>query len=203
VRRSRELFRRRPWLLYVPLWAQWATLNFTGPGAWIGPKVMAQLLQGPRTDVNVIFPVTWLSAVASFVIIAFLLAQRTSILNSLAVAVASQFGSAFLFEFVFSLIALLKHGHPILQGNAYYVIVGISWLAMLISGIGFWSRNSVLYVSLGVYFLGFLIWILIGFPILEGALSLFLNYVTKVAAFSITTSLYIQHSTWTRMPEPK
>jgi hypothetical protein len=203
MRLSRDSFRKDPWLLYVPLWAQWTILNFAGPGAWIGPTVLTQLLQGPRTDVNVIFPVTWLSAVTSFAIISFLLPQRTSILNSLAVAAASQFGSAFLYEFVFSLIALLRYGHPILQGNTYYVIVGISWLAMLFGGIGYWTRNNVLYTSLVVFILGFLVWILIGFPILEGALSLFLNYLTKIAAFFITTSLYIPHSTWTCTPKPK
>jgi len=188
---ARSLLEKSPWVLYVPLWLQWTVLNFTGPAAWIGPTVMKQLLSGPRVDVNVIFPVTWASALASFVIIFLSLRRRTSFLHALSVASASQFGAAFLFEFVFSLAALIIHGHPILEGNAYHVIVGFSWLVMMFCGVGFWSRNRVLYVSTGVFVLGFILWMLIGFPILEGPLSLLLNYVTKIATFSIVTSIYM------------
>jgi hypothetical protein len=113
-------------------------------------------------------------------------------LNAVIIAAASQFGAAFLFEFIFSLLALFHHGHPILQGNPYYILLGISWLSMTLTGVGFWSRNRYLFVSLGILAVGFLIWSLIGFPILVGVLSLALNYLTKIATFSTVTCLYLR-----------
>jgi len=171
---------------------QWVILNFLGSGSWIGPTVLKQLLVGPTTDLNVIFPVTWASAVFSFLIILFLLSKRTSILNSFMIASACPFGAAFLFEFIFSIVAMMVHGHPILQGDPYYIVLGVSWLIMPISGIGFWSRNRILYGSIVVFIIGFLIWIMVGFPILSGFSSLLLNYITKIASFSIITSLFIE-----------
>jgi NADH:ubiquinone oxidoreductase subunit 6 (subunit J) len=84
------------------------------------------------------------------------------------IALACPFGAAFLFEFIFSILALVIHEHPILQGNPYYVVLGISWLIMPISGIGFWSRNEILDGSIMIFIVGFVIWVLIGFPILSG-----------------------------------
>ena len=173
---------------------QWLILNFAGPGFWIGPTVLKQLLGGPTTDLNIIFPITWVSAVFSFFIIFLLLFKRTSLLNSFMIASACPFGAAFLFEFIFSIIALIVHGHPILYGNPYYFFVGVSWLIMPISGIGFWSRNKILYSSIIVFIVGFVIWIMIGFPILSGFSSLLLNYITKIASFSIITSLFIERA---------
>ena len=170
---------------------QWLILNFTGQGSWIGSSVLKQLLAGPTTDLNIIFPITWISAVSSFFILLLLLFKRTSKLNSFMIASACPFGAAFLFEFIFSIIALTVHGHPILQGNPYYIVLGVSWLVMPISGIGFWSRNRVIYISIIIFILGFVIWILIIFPILSGFSSLILNYITKIASFSIITSLFI------------
>ena len=180
-------------MLYIPLWAQWTILNFTGSCAWIGPTVIKQLLQGPRTDLNIIFPVTWISAVTSFIIIFILLTRRTSVLDSLLIAAATQFGTAFLFEFVFSIVALYRYGYPVLEGNPYYLIAGFSWLVMLLCGIGYWSLNNIFYASAGIFVFGFALWIWIGFPILEGSPSIVLNYFTKIAAFSIVTSLYMGH----------
>lgn len=174
----------------MPLWIQWLILNFSGPGSWIGPTVLKQLLGGPTTDLNIIFPITWVSAVFSFFIILLLLFKRTSKLNSFMIASACPFGAAFLFEFIFSIIALIVHGHPILQSNPYGIVLGVSWLIMPICGIGFWSRNRILYGSIIVFIVGFVVWILIGFPILLGFSSLILNYITKIASFSIVTSLF-------------
>ncbi len=191
---SRQFIRINPWLIYAPLWIQWAILNFSGPGAWIGPTVLKQLLLGPRIDLNIIFPVTWTCAISSFIIIFFLLRNRTSLLNLLSISAASQFGAAFLFEFVFSVIARFLFGHHVLPlANKYYVIVGISWLSMSFCGIGFWSKNKFLLAFIGFFIVGFLIWILIGFPILKGIQSVFLNSITKIASFAIITSLYVEH----------
>ncbi|MFC1506508.1 hypothetical protein ACFLQ6_05485 [Thermoproteota archaeon] len=189
---SKDFFRKHPWSLYIPLWIQWLILNFTGPGSWIGPSVFSALLAGPTAGSNIIFPVTWTSALISFIIIFILLIKHTSLINSIAIASACQFGAAFLFEFVFSLIALTIHGHQILEGNPYYIILGISWLIMPICGIGFWSVNRYLYLSIAIFILGFIIWILIGFPILSGYPSIILNYLTKIASFSIISSLFIK-----------
>ncbi|WP_455369487.1 hypothetical protein [[Eubacterium] cellulosolvens] len=115
-------------------------------------------------------------------------------MNSFMIASACPFGAAFLFEFVFSIIALIVHGHPILQGNPYYFVLGVSWLIMPLSGIGFWSRNRILYGSIIIFIVGFVIWILIDFPILSGFSSLLLNYITKIASFSIITSLFIERA---------
>jgi hypothetical protein len=185
----------KPWIVYVPLWIQWIILNFAGPGAWIGPTVLRQLLSGPRTDVNIVFPVTWTSAVVSFLVIILLLRKRTSIFHAISISAASQFGAAFLFEFVFSIIAFVMYGHPVLQGNLYYVLAGISWLVMPLCGVGYWARNKVLWLSIGVFVVGFSLWILIGFPILNGATSIILNFITKLAAFSITTAVYVDTET--------
>ena len=73
-----------------------------------------------------------------------------------------------------------------------YLLVGTSWLVMILCGMGYWSPNRFFYVSILVFTGGFLFWILIGFPILAGVPSLVLNYVTKVAAFSAVTSLYFK-----------
>lgn len=178
----------------MPLWMQWLILNFLGSGSWIGPTVFTQLIGGPTTDLNIIFPVTWVSAVFSFLIILLLLSKRTCILNSFMIASACPFGAAFLFEFIFSIVAMMIHGDPILQGNPYYMVLGVSWLIMPISGIGFWSRNRILYGSIVVFIVGFVIWIIIGFPILSGFSSLLLNYITKIASFSIITSLFIERA---------
>lgn len=191
MRRIKQVLLKSPWIIYFPLWALWIVLNFTGPGAWIGPIFLKQLVSGPRTDLNVIFPITWISAVVSFIFIIYFLRNRTSFLNSLAISAASQLGAAFLFEFVFSIIALCIHGHPILEGNPYYVVIGLSWLVMPICGIGFWSWNQHLQASIGLFVLGFLVWTVIGFPILKGIDSIALNYLTKIASFYIITSLYI------------
>ena len=182
----------RPWLVYGPLWIQWAILNFAGKGAWIGPTVLSQLVSGPQTDLNPIFPVTWTSAVISFITIIILLSKRTSFLNAFFISAGSQFGSSFLFEFVFSIVALIRYGHPILYGDYYYLVVGASWLVMILCGLGYWSRNRFFYASILAFTCGFLAWILIGFPILAGMLSVILNSVTKVAAFAIVTSLYFR-----------
>lgn len=189
---SKESIHRKPWMIYIPLWVQWIILNFTGPGSWIGPTVLKQLLSGPKTELNIIFPITWFSAIASFFIIIIQLKKRISLINSLPISAASQFGAAFLFEFIFSFIAFHQYGHPILQGNPYYSLIGLSWLIMPISGIIYWSRNKFLYVSTFVFIIGFVIWFFIGFPILEGVISLLLNCVTKIAAFSIVTSLFLE-----------
>jgi hypothetical protein len=174
----------------MPLWIQWLILNFSGPGSWIGPTVLKQLLGGPTNNLNIIFPITCVSAVFSFFIILLLLFKRTSKLNSFMIASACPFGAAFLFEFIFSIISLIVHGHPVLQGNPYYIVLGVSWLIMPVCGIGFWSRNRILYGSIIFFILGFVVWILIGFPILLGFSSLILNYITKIASFSIVTSLF-------------
>jgi hypothetical protein len=187
----KQTLQRYPWIAYIPLWTLWIVLNFTGPGAWIGPTVITQLFSGPTTDLNIIFPITWISAVVSFISIIYFLRNRTSFSNSLAISGASQLGAAFLFEFIFSIIALCIHGHSILEGNPFYIIIGISWLIMLICGIGFWSWNRHLQVSIGLFVLGFFIWSVIGFPILKGVDSIALNYLTKIASFYIITSLYI------------
>ena len=171
---------------------QWLILNFTGQGSWIGLTVLKQLFGGPTTDLNIIFPITWVSAVFSFFIIFLLLFKRTSLLNSFMIASACPFGAAFLFEFIFSIIAIMIHGHPILQCNPCNIVLGVSWLIMSISGIGFWSRNRILYGSIIIFIVGFVTWILIGFPILSGFSSLLLNYITKIASFSIITSLFIE-----------
>jgi len=63
---------------------------------------------------------------------------------------------------------------------------------MSFSGLGFWTGNPVLYASLGVFVIGFFVWILIGFPILEGTLGVVLNSITKVTTFSITTAAYVK-----------
>ncbi|MCK5627163.1 hypothetical protein KAI23_04290 [Candidatus Bathyarchaeota archaeon] len=173
---------------------QWLILNFAGPGSWIGPTVLKQLLSGPTTDLNIIFPITWVSAVFSFFVILLLLFKRTSVLNSFMIASVCPFGAAFLFEFIFSIVAMMVHGHPILHGNPYYMVLGVSWLIMPISGIGFWSRNRILSGSIVVFIVGFIIWIIIGFPILSGFSSLLLNYITKIASFSIITSLFIERA---------
>ena len=182
----------RPWVVYGPLWIQWMVLNFAGKGAWIGPTVLRQLFAGPRTELNLIFPVTWTSAVISFIVTILLLSRRTSFLNLFFISAGSQFGASFLFEFVFSIIALVRCGHPILYGDYYYLLVGTSWLVMILCGMGYWSPNRFFYVSILVFTGGFFFWILIGFPILAGVPSLVLNYVTKVAAFSAVTSLYFK-----------
>jgi hypothetical protein len=176
----------------MPLWMQWLILNFMGLGSWIGPTVLKQLLGGPTTDLNIIFPITWVSAVYFFFMIFLLLFKRTSVFNSFMIASACPFGAAFLFEFIFGIVAMMVHGYPILQGNPYYIVLGVSWLIMSISGIGFWSRNRILYGSIIIFIIGFVIWILIGFPILSGSSSLILNYITKIASFSIITSLFIE-----------
>ena len=186
-----QKFQRCPWIIYIPLWTLWIVLNFTGPGSWIGPTVINQLISGPTTDLNVIFPITWISAVVSFISIIYFLRNRTQLFNSIAISAASQLGAAFLFEFVFSIIALYIHGHPILEGNPYYIGIGLSWLIMLICGIGFWSLNQHLKASIGLFVMGFFVWSAIGFPILEGVESIVLNYLTKIASFYVITSLYI------------
>jgi hypothetical protein len=187
-------FRKDPWMIYVPLWSIWLILNFTGIGAWIGPTTLKQLLSGPfRTDLNPIFPVTWTSAVASFSFIFFTLLRKTSAFNAFSISAACQFGAASLFESIFGAIAFLVHGHPMFQGNPYYILMEVSWLIMPFCGIGYWSRNRFLYASMGVFVPGFVIWAFIGFPILSGTLSLFLNYVTKITAFTMITSLYLGH----------
>lgn len=190
----RDFFREYPWAISVPLWVQWLILNFTGVGSWIGPTVFSNLLAGPSGGGNIIFPVTWTSAVISFILIFIFLIKRTSFLNSVMIASACQFGAAFLFEFIFSFIALMIHGHQILEGNPYYIVLGVSWLIMPICGIGFWSTNRYVYSSIVLFVSGFIVWILIGFPILSGYPSLILNYITKIASFSIITSLFINDS---------
>lgn len=187
---NRSFFKAYPCFVFIPLWLIWLGCNFIGPGAWIGPTMLKQLLSGPRSDLNIIFPVTWISAVSSFILITFFLKRETSIFNVIPIAAASQFGSAFLFEFVFSFIALYRYGHPILEGNSCYIFIGFVWLIMPLSGIVFWSKNKFVFISIGVFSFGFLIWILIGFPILEGILSLILNYITKIASFATVSSLY-------------
>ena len=189
VRASLEM---RPWVVYGPLWIQWMVLNFAGKGAWVGPTVVRQLLAGPRTELNLIFPVTWTSAVISFIFTILLLSRRTSFLNSFFISAGSQFGASFLFEFVFSFVALVRYGHPILYGDCYYLLVGASWLVMILCGLGYWSPNRFFYVSILVFAGGFFVWMLIGFPILAGVPSLVLNCVTKVAAFAAVTSLYFK-----------
>jgi hypothetical protein len=182
----------RPWVVYGPLWIQWVVLNFAGKGAWIGPTVLRQLFAGPRTELNLIFPVTWTCAVISFIVTILLLLGRTSFLNLFFISAGSQFGASFLFEFVFSIVALVRHGYPILYGDCYYLLVGASWLVMILCGLGYWSPNPFFYVSILVFTGGFFVWMLIGFPILAGLPSLVLNYVTKIAAFSVVTSLYFE-----------
>lgn len=189
---SKKSIQRNPWIIYIPLWAQWIILNFTGPGSWIGPTVLKQLLSGPKTELNIIFPITWISAVTSFIIIIIQLKKHISLINSISISAASQFGAAFLFEFIFSLIAFQQYGHPILQDNPYYILIGLSWLIMPLTGIIYWSRNKFLYASLFVFIIGFVIWFFIGFPILGGIISLLLNYITKIAAFCIITSLFLK-----------
>jgi hypothetical protein len=75
----------------------------------------------------------------------------------------------------------------------YYIIAGFSQLIMVPSGIGYWLRNKALYVSLAVFLWGFIVWALIGFPILEGTMSIVTNCITKIAALSITTSVHLKH----------
>jgi len=191
MQRIKQTLQRYPWMVYIPLWTLWIVLNFTGLGAWIGPTVLTQLISGPTTDLNIIFPITWISAVVSFISIIYFLRNRTSFFNSLAISGASQLGAAFLFEFVFSVIALFIHGHPILEGNPYYIGIGLSWLIMLLCGIGFWSWNQHVKASIELFVTGFFIWSVIGFPILKGIDSIALNYLTKIASFYIITSLYI------------
>jgi hypothetical protein len=191
MQQIKQMLQRYPWIVYIPLWALWIVLNFTGRGAWIGPTVIRQLISGPTTDLNVIFPITWISAIVSFISIIYFLRNRTSFFNSLAISAASQLGAAFLFEFVFSIIALFIHGHQILEGDPYYIGIGLSWLIMPICGMGFWSWNQHLKTSIGLFLVGFFIWSAIGFPILKGVDSIALNYLTKIASFYIFTSLYI------------
>jgi hypothetical protein len=66
---------------------------------------------------------------------------------------------------------------------------------MPLCGVGYWARNKVLWLSIGVFVVGFSLWILIGFPILNGATSIILNFITKLAAFSITTAVYVDTQT--------
>ena len=192
MRIRRQLLRESPWIIYIPLWVQWTVINFTGQGSWIGPTVLRQLFSGPTTDLNVIFPVTWTCALISFLLIFFMLIKKTSLLNSLAISSASQFGAAFLFEIAFSLIAKYKFGEQVLPlANTDYVIASLSWLIMTLCGIGFWAKNRLLYIFILIFITGFLVWGIIGFPILSGFPSLFLNYITKISAFCIVTSLFV------------
>ena len=73
-----------------------------------------------------------------------------------------------------------------------YLLVGTSWFVMILCGLRYWSPNRFFYVSILVFAGGFLIWMLIGIPILAGVPSLLLNYVTKVAAFAAVASLYFK-----------
>ena len=71
----------------------------------------------------------------------------------------------------------------------------------ILCGLGYWSPNRFFYVSILVFAGGFLIWMLIGIPILAGVPSLLLNYVTKVAAFAAVTSLYFKNEVQV-LPKP-
>jgi hypothetical protein len=117
------------------------------------------------------------------------------VFDAFSISAACQFGAASIFESVFGLIAFFKYGDPIFHGNLHYILNDISWLIMPLCGVGYWSRNRFLYTSAGVFVIGFIVWTLIGFPILSGFLSLCLNYITKISAFCIVTSLYLEHQT--------
>lgn len=192
MRTGRQLLRESSWIIYIPLWAQWIVINFTGPSSWIGPTVLRQLFSGPTTDLNIIFPITWTCALISFLLIFFILIRKTSFFNSLAISSASQFGAVFLFEMIFNLIAKYMFGqHALPLSNTDYLIASLSWLIMSLCGIGFWKKNRFLYIFILIFITGFLVWAIIGFPILSGLPSLFLNYITKISAFCIITSLFI------------
>ncbi len=189
------LLREKPEVLFVPLAATFLAVNVGGYGLKF---VVAFLQYFTLEQSNQVFPFTlafaWMVFVSTFAI-----SIKRASLNpprAFVVSATLPFSGAGGFELVYQVIG--ERVQPCCFGpNAaapfgpYEVLSALTWVALGLTGLGFWKVTSKFLILLALIFAGFAAWVLIGFPqVTWGTFSQYpiayaLNIGLKAALFAI------------------
>ena len=146
---------------------------------------------------NPITPITMLSGLVAFFVIAYL-ARRSGFWVAFGSAIVGTIAAPMIFELPFDLIVMWRTYPPtpeILFTLLFFLplfLVEISSFAMLaLSPVMKLSRYT-LFLLAGI-FLIFAVWALFGFSYPEAPIPIILNMISKILAFAVAVSLFVPH----------
>ena len=146
---------------------------------------------------NPITPITMLSGLVAFFVIAYL-ARRSGFWVAFGSAIVGTIAAPMIFELPFDLIVMWRTYPPtpeILFTLLFFLplfLVEISSFAMLaLSPVMKLSRYTLF--LLAGFFLIFAVWALFGFSYPETPIPIILNVVSKILAFAVAVSLFVPH----------
>ncbi|HYX51113.1 MAG TPA: hypothetical protein VE843_15305, partial [Ktedonobacteraceae bacterium] len=158
-------------------------------------RVLYQQVGHFTGPVNPITPVTELSGLVTFFVIAYL-ARRSGFWVALGSAIVGTIAAPMIFELPFDLIVMWRTypPTPAIQFTLLFFLplflVEISSFAMLaLSPVTKLTRYTLF--LLGGIFLIFAVWALFGFAYPETPISIILNIVSKILAFATAISLFV------------
>lgn len=170
--------------------AAWLAVNV---GPWgFGPSYLLNFglfLSLQRS--NAIFPLTWSLSVALFAVTLVTFARRgyLSPFRSFVVAGTLPFAAVSLFEIPYDLGTMLRY--PSDGAWAFDLLSIGTWLAVGLTGVGWWRIDRRYVAFLAAFLGGFGLWFLLGFPTIDRATGVPLavawgfNLVLKVACFPL------------------
>jgi hypothetical protein len=149
---------------------------------------------GPK---NPITPITMLSGLVAFFVIAYL-ARRSGFWVAFGSAIVGTIAAPMIFELPFDLIVMWRTYPPapeILFTLLFFLplfLVEISSFAMLALSPVMKLSRFTLFLLAGI-FLIFAVWALFGFSYPEAPIPIALNMISKILAFAVAVSLFVPH----------
>lgn len=148
---------------------------------------------------NLEFPITYASAVMTFVLAAYFFRSRTelSVIRAAILAVGLSFAATALFEVIYQILGYLYYP-SIVRGAlspANYVL-NASWIFLAFTSTEYWKFTKRFTITAVAFVLSWLAWLGIGFPQLfqsNAMVALVANSITKVLSFALFLSIIDFH----------
>jgi hypothetical protein len=157
---------------------------------------LALYQQGVRSQPpDYIFPVTMISAVVAFIVIA-VLARRSGFWGAFVSAMVGTIAAPLIFELPFDLI-VMWHMYPPNPGALFILLFFLPFFLVDISSFALLTFSPVMKLSryplffLAGMFLVFAVWAVFGFTYPLAPLPIALNMISKVLAFAAAVSLFL------------
>jgi hypothetical protein len=171
---------------------------------WFGFSYLVTVLQwatfqnSPPLGGNLVFPITYASALSTLVGVAYLFRKRIGLswISSLVLGAGLATAGAGLFELLWQGVGYVFYPREITGGIwlANYVLNG-SWILLSVGSIQYWKISKKFLVTGIAFVAGWVLWITLGFPQVfqasAGLLALVMNSSLKILSFLLFSSLVI------------
>ena len=142
-----------------------------------------------------VLPVTYTSALATFLIATFLFKEETKLpfLDSVIQAAGLAFAATALFEITYQLIGY--YFYPSTINGAIWLpnyVLNLSWFFLAVTSLQYWRLSNIFKLTASALVLSWGIWIAVGFPQLfenNAGLAFEANSITKILSFALMLSL--------------